>query len=256
MKKLILLLAPVAALFMMTGCSQVDSDQAGFKTWWGKPDNEVLGPGLYGVSPIGGNLIKYPVRDMKADIDMQAYTKDMQQAAFQIAVIYAPDKTRLVELHTKYGADYAHVIILPAVASAVKEVVGTWEADHLVNGRDKATAEIRDKTYAMLEGTPVLLKSLVIMNIDYSDVFERAIEEKVVQQQAAIKAKNKTAQVEEEAKQKIITAKAEAEAISIRAKALAENKDVVILNAIEKWDGKAPQTLAIGPGGNLFLPAK
>ena len=77
----------------------------------------------------------------------------------------------------------------------------------------------------------------------------------LLQQQAALKARNKTVQVEEEAKQKLVTAKAEAEAISIRAKALAENKDVVILNAIEKWDGKAPQTLSIG-AGNMFLPAK
>ena len=29
-----------------------------------------------------------------------------------------------------------------------------------------------------------------------------------------------------------------------------------MLNLIEKWDGKAPQTLSLGPGQNLFLPAK
>ena len=255
MKKLILLLAPVAAL-LITGCSQVDSDQAGFKTWFGKPDTPVLGPGLYGISPIGGNMVKYPIRDMRADVTMQAYTKDMQQAAFKVAVIYAPDRSRLIELHTKYGKDYALVIIEPAVASAVKDVVGQWEADQLVNGREKATAAIRDKTAAALNGTPVLLKSLSVMNIDYSDAFEKAIEEKVVQQQSAIKAKNKTVQVEEEARQKTITARAEAEAISIRAKALAENKDVVILNAIEKWDGHAPQTLVIGADGKIMLQAK
>jgi len=255
MKKIVIPLMLIAA-FLITGCSQIDSDQAGFKTSFGKPADSVLGPGLYGLNPIGGNMIKYPIRDMRADVKLPAYTKDMQQADFQVAVIYAPDRAKLIELHTKYGRDYAMVIIEPAVAAAVKDVVGQWEADQLVNGRDKATAAIREKVEASLSGTPVLLKSLAVLNIDYSDVFEKAIEEKVVQQQAAIKAKNKTAQVEEEAKQKLITAKAEAEAISIRAKALAENKDVVILNAIEKWDGKAPQTLSIGNGGNLFVPTK
>ena len=253
MKKLIML-APIAAL-LVAGCSQIDSDQAGFKTSFGKPDDVVLGPGLYGLNPIGGAMVKYPVRDMRVDVMLPAYTKDMQQADFQVAVIYAPDRSRLVELHTKFGKDYAKVVIEPAVAAAVKDVVGQWEAERLVNNRDKATASIQAKTAEFLKDSPVVLRSLAILNIDYSDAFEKAIEEKVVQQQAALKARNKTVQVEEEAKQKLVTAKAEAEAISIRAKALAENKDVVILNAIEKWDGKAPQTLSIG-AGNMFLPAK
>lgn len=95
-----------------------------------------------------------------------------------------------------------------------------------------------------------------ILNIDYSDVFEKAIEEKVVAAQDAIKAKNKTVQIEEEARQTLVKAEAEAKAISIRAKALSENKDVVYLNMIEKWDGNAPQTLVIGSDGNLFVPSK
>ena len=40
-------------------------------------------------------------------------------------------------------------------------------------------------------------------------------------------------------------------------KALNENKDIVFLNLIEKWDGKAPNTISIGgSGGGLFVPAK
>lgn len=248
--------AALVACSLLSGCGQVDSDQAGFKTSFGKPDAEVLGPGLYGVNPIGGNLVKYPIRDMRADVKLPAYTKDMQQADFQVAVIYAPDRAKLIELHTKYGRDYAQVIIEPAVAAAVKDVVGQWEADQLVNGRDKATAAIREKVVAALKDTPVLLKGLAVLNIDYSDVFEKAIEEKVVQQQAAIKAKNKTAQVEEEAKQKLIIAQSIAESMNIYGKAIKENRDLIFYEAIQKWDGKAPQTLSLGSGQNMFLPAR
>ena len=77
--------------------------------------------------------------------------------------------------------------------------------------------------------------------INYSDVFERAIESKVTAEQEALKAKNKTVQVQEEAKQKVIAAEAEAKSMAIRAKALSQNKSLVQYEAVQKWDGKMPQ---------------
>lgn len=246
MTKAALLCAAAAAA---AGCSQIDSDQAGFKTSFGKPDETVLGPGLYGISPIGGSMVKYTVREMRLDARLQAYTKDMQQADLSVAAVYAPDRSRLVELHVKYGPGYASVLVEPAVAAAVKDVVGQWEAERLVNNRDKATASIRDKASELLAGSPVSLRGLSIMNIDYSDAFEKAIEEKVVQQQSALKARNKTTQVEEEAKQQLIIAQSIADSMAIYGKAIKENRDLIFYEAIKKWDGKAPQYLAIGLNG-------
>ena len=57
----------------------------------------------------------------------------------------------------------------------------------------------------------------------------------------ALKAKNKTVQVQEEAKQKVIAAEAEAKSMAIRAKALSQNKSLVQYEAVQKWDGKMPQ---------------
>lgn len=77
--------------------------------------------------------------------------------------------------------------------------------------------------------------------IDYSDVFERAIEAKVTAEQDALKAKNKTVQIEEEAKQQIISAEAEAKSMAIRANALSKNKALVEYEAVQKWNGILPQ---------------
>ena len=80
-----------------------------------------------------------------------------------------------------------------------------------------------------------------MVEINYSEVFERAIESKVTAEQEALKAKNKTVQVEEEAKQKVIAAEAEAKSMAIRARALSQNKSLVEYEAVQKWDGKMPQ---------------
>ena len=249
MKKMMSIAIAIVGMMMstlVTGCGQINADEAGFKTWFGKVDTPVLDPGLYFINPIGGSLKTYTLRDIRVNYKMQAYTKDMQQADFEVAVTYAAKRDGLIDLHVKYGERYAAVILEPIAQAAVKDVVGQWEAEQLVNNREKATSAISEKIKALVADKPVLVKQINIMNIDYSDVFEKAIESKQVAQQKALEAKNKTAEIEEEAKQKLVSAKAEAEAIQIRAKALAENKDVIMLNFIEKWDGKAPSTLVVG----------
>lgn len=247
-------LAAIAGLLVVAGCGQIDADEAGFKTWFGKVDTPVLDAGLYWVNPIGGSLKTYTLRDIRVNYKMQAYTKDMQQADFEIAMTYAAKRDGLIDLHVKYGERYAAVILEPIAQAAVKDVVGQWEAEQLVNNREKATSAISEKVAALVADKPVLVKQINIINIDYSDVFEKAIESKQVAQQKALEAKNKTAEIEEEAKQKLVSAKAEAEAIQIRAKALAENKDVMMLNAIEKWDGILPKTVVLdGKQSSLFI---
>ncbi len=48
----------------------------------------------------------------------------------------------------------------------------------------------------------------------------------------------------------LIIAEAEAKAITVRAEALRSNKDIIQLNAIEKWDGKLPVYI----GGEAPIP--
>ena len=78
-------------------------------------------------------------------------------------------------------------------------------------------------------------------SIAYSETFEKAIENKVTAEQEALRAKNKTVQIQEEAKQKLISAEAEAKSMSIRAHALTQNKALVEYEAVQKWDGKLPE---------------
>ena len=80
-----------------------------------------------------------------------------------------------------------------------------------------------------------------LTNIDYSDAFEKSIEEKQIATQNAIKAKNNTVKIMEEAKQQVISAKAEAEAMRIKSNALKTNKSLIEYEAVQKWDGKLPQ---------------
>ena len=255
------------ALVLVAGCGQVDTHEVGLKTRWGKIASEPLTPDLYFISPIGMSLVTYDARETRRQVKAPTYTKDMQPVDLEVIITYSLDKTRIKEIHTSYGKDWDAKLVHPTIVSVVKEIIGQWEADKLVNGREQVTAEINKMIAEKLSGKPVNFGQLVIENIDFSDAFEKAIEAKQIATQEAIKAKNRTVQIEEESRQDVIRAeakakatlalaKAEAEAMEVRGKALRDNPDLIKLQFVEKWDGTAPNTLILGEGASPLINAK
>jgi len=171
---------------------------------------------------------------------MSAYTKDVQQADLAITVNNSVDDNSAHLLYKEIGMDYKTKVVAPQILKAVKDTIGKWEADLLVSNREKASDEILKSLKESLEPAHILVQGVVIEDINYSTQFERAIEEKQIATQDAIKAKNKTKQIEEEANQKILSAKAEAESMRIRSQALSQNQNLVAYEAVQKWDGKLP----------------
>ena len=103
-------------------------------------------------------------------------------------------------------------------------------------------------------GNILFLEDLVIKNINLSKELESAIEQKMVQEQEAAKAKFTQQKAEIEAKTAIIRAKGEAEAISVRGRAIRENPAVIDLQLLEKWNGITPLVVGGGKGTNILLP--
>ena len=241
MKKLLLCGAAVLCLFL-TGCGveQIDAGNRGVKTVWGEVQGESMPEGLYFYNFFSSNIYEIDCKTQNIAFVFDTYTKDVQQAKINFSVNYSVDSNNTHTLFKEVGRDYATKVIQPKVIQSVKDVVGKWEADALVANREKATNEIKTLLTDSLAKNYILVQNVVIENIEYSAQFEKAIEEKQIATQDAIKAKNKTKQVEEEAKQKVLSAKAEAESMRIRSQALSENKSLVAYEAVQKWDGVLP----------------
>jgi regulator of protease activity HflC (stomatin/prohibitin superfamily) len=158
-------------------------------------------------------------------------------------------------LFQEVGLDYANKIIVPVVEGTIKDIIGKWNAQDLIANREKSTEEILIKLQRQLSGKYVDVTDFQITDINYSNSFEKAIEEKVTAEQEALKAKNKTVQIEEEAKQKVIAAEAEAKSMEIRAQALSQNKSLVQYEAVQKWDGTLPRCIFVNsvPFNNMSL---
>ena len=204
--------------------------------------NRILGEGLYFKIPIYQQVKTLEVRTVKMEAEALAYSNDLQTVDAKIALNYHIDPLSVNKLYQEIGVDYENRIISPGIQEVIKAIVANYKAQDLIEKREKVKEEIKLALKERLTSRYILVDEFSIVNFDFSQEYERAIEAKQVAQQNALTAKNKLEQVKFEAEQRIAQAKGEAEAIKIQAEAITQQggKDYVSLKSIEKWDGKLP----------------
>ena len=215
--------------------------ERGVKVTLGKVSPQSFSEGVHLVTPFISKIKVMDVKTQKTNITTEVYTKDIQQARISYVINYNLQPENVHKMYREVGMDYVEKILMPVVEGSIKDVIGKWNAQDLVANRANATADILQKLQNQMLDRYINVTSFQIIDINYSDVFEKAIEAKVTAEQEALKAKNKTVQVQEEARQKIISAEAEAKSMAIRAHALTQNKALVEYEAVQKWDGKMPE---------------
>ncbi|MDR3237757.1 MAG: prohibitin family protein, partial [Spirochaetia bacterium] len=176
----------------------------------------------------------------KRDYATSAYTKDIQPADVKMSLSFNLRAESVVFTYKNYGLDWEEKIVIPNLHQALKDEIGKQNAVELVANREEVANKILLAVNKALEDLPIRATSFQLLDISFSDVFEKAIESKVVAVQKAQEAENVTKQIQEEAKQKVISAEAEARSMTIRAQALSQNRALVSYEAVQKWDGKLP----------------
>ena len=191
--------------------------------------------------PFISSMVEMDVRTRKMTDKTATYTSDIQTADLEYTFTYDLNPENVHMLYEKVGLDYEAKAILPSLNDVLKDVIGKWQAQELVANRDKARVDVVAGLKTRLDSRFFQNITFQFINIDYSDKFEGAIEDKVIAEQKAQEAVNNTKRIKEEAEQKLISAKAEAEAMEIKSEALSKNKGLTEYEAVQKWDGKLPQ---------------
>jgi len=243
--------ALLTALYL-TGCAEViDTGHRGVEVNYGEVVGDPLPEGFYWYNPFSTDIVEMDTRTQALMFTSVAYTKDMQQATFLTTLNFNIDQAAVTSVYKDVGMDWQNKLLPQVVHSSLKDTVGKWNAEELVSNRDRAKSEIQAKVTEALLKKRIIVTSLDITNIDFTEAFERAIEAKVVAVQNALAEQNRTKQVEEKARQTVASAEAEAESMRIRANALEANPKLVDYEAVQKWDGKMPQYM-LGGSGLMF----
>ena len=208
---------------------------------------DIYQPGLHFQIPLINSVIKLDVRTQKKETEVNAASANLQSIHTIVALTYHIDPGKVDSLYRQIGTEYEDRIISPAIQESVKAATAQFTAEELITKRPLVKEEIKGKLSERLEKSFIVVDDFSIVDFNFSEDFNKAIEEKQTAIQEASKAENDLKRIQIEAQQKIETAKADAESIRIQGEALKENNNLIQLKMVEKWNGILP-TYLLGNG--------
>ena len=227
-------------------------------------------PGLHFKTPMFDDVAKISVQSQSRSYEnVAAYSRDQQPAVMTVSVNYRLPADEVQTIYSEYGGSEGVLVRLldRKVFEQVKNVFGQFNAVTSIQERGRLNANIQEAVQSSVRG-PILVESVQIENIDFSDAYEASIEqrmlaevevqkvrqnaerEKVSAQITVTRAKAEADAVREQAQAEAdrTRLRGEAEAAAIRAKgaALRDNPALVDLIQAERWNGALPATMVPG----------
>lgn len=234
----------------------VDATEVGVVKELGKLVDEE-GPGTYFDFWVTKKVIKIDSKVRTITLDTAAYSKDAQTLTYSMKLQYQvlPDKAR--DIVSKYGTMEALETRLSSISDdRAKSVMGSYTAMDIIAKRSEM-GPLVSNTIAEAVGENYFVKivSVEIVNIDFSDAFEKAVEDKMIAEQNQLKQQYendaKVAKSKADAEAKIVEAEAEAKANKLLEQTLTDK--MIQKQYLEKWDGKLPSVVA-GDEASVIIP--
>jgi prohibitin 2 len=238
-------------LVIATSTFVVQPGFRGVEVRLGKVTEDFKAEGLGFKVPFISTIYPTSVRQRTRSMTTECYDSDLQPVTIEVNVLYRVPEKSVVTIFRDYQGEAFETLIAPRVEEALKEVAATRGAQMIVQQR----REVKIRTVEVARrkiGTNLLeIVDLVIFDIRLPSAIEDAIENKMVQEQAAEKAKFTQEKTQIEADTKVIRARGEGESIAIRGEALRDSAAFIKLEVVEQWDGRSP--LVVGGGGAGLL---
>lgn len=237
---LVIIPCAIVLLIVAVGCFDVvPAGYKGVKVTMGAVDDVVLNEGLAFKLPFAQSIVHVDARVKKYTVEGEtSASKDMQTITTNVAVNYRVDGAKVDELYKNLSLNYEDTIIAPAVSEGIKAVTSRYTAEEIITNRSEISGQIKELLKNQLEDKYIFVDSINIIDLTFSEAFDRAIEEKQVAEQNALKAEADLKRIKTEAEQAVVKAQGEAEAMRIKNEALTDS--IIELEFLNKWDGHMP----------------
>lgn len=173
-------------------------------------------------------VTQYDIYDSKVqnvEINTSAYSSDAQTMDIAMTLQYQISTENAIDIAKQYGNLDALQSRIEAIAiEKTKSVLSSYKAMDIISDRASMSPKVEESIIeAITDEYYVTVSTVVLTNIDFSDAFEKAVEEKMIAEQKKLQAEYendmKVAAAEAEAQAAIQKAEGEAKAKLIAAEA-------------------------------------
>jgi regulator of protease activity HflC (stomatin/prohibitin superfamily) len=164
---------------------------------------------------------------------------------------FQPKFDDLAKLHKEKSEAYKQRILLPAIRSAARSVVGRYTPEQLYSSkRDAIQLEIFEETKKIVNDQYIQLNEILVRDVTLPPSIKQAIERKLKQEQESLEYEFRLVTASKEAEKVRIEAKGKADANRILAASLTTNvlKDKGIEATIKLAESGNSKVVIIGSG--------
>ena len=205
---------------------------------------------------------KYDAKVQNLDIVTAAYSSDAQTMDVTMTLQYQIMSDKAIEIAKEYGSLTVLQNRIQSIAiEKAKSVLSSYKAMDIISDRASMSPQVEEAIKnSIADKYFVTISTVVLTNIDFSDAFERAVEEKMIAEQNQLRAEYenaaKIAAAEAEAKAAIEKAQGEAEAKLKAAEAEIQIAKAQAEAKIAKAQGEADAQLKIAQAEATALKLK
>jgi regulator of protease activity HflC (stomatin/prohibitin superfamily) len=180
------------------------------------------------------------------DDSIQALTSDGQPVGLELSVIYRIDDQNVWRLHEEIGPNYVEKILRPSIRETIRTVVSRYSVIELFSsnwidiartrgfsmddapdvgepvGRELVQQDMENTLKEKLYSKYLIIDTVLLRNVRFSDEYRQAIERKQVAQQEAERMKYVLEKAAKEKEEKVIIAEGDKQAAVIRAEGEAQ----------------------------------
>lgn len=252
---LISLCVSIAALIVLPASfHQVDAGTVAVVRHLGKIKG-IRNPGTYFDFYMTNSYETYDAKVQQDKILTSAYSKDGQTMDLEVFLQYSIQSEKVVNIATEYGSlDALQARIETVTIEKTKAVMSSAEAMTIIQNRATFSENVSASVRAGISGDYyVNVRDVVLTNIDFTNQFEKSVEDKVIaeqEKQASItraEAELEVARIE--AEKKITEAKGDAEAQLIAAEAAAKAATAKIIELARTLGYEIEETSVVTEDG-------
>lgn len=290
------IMAIFAIVIIINSFSIVGPTERGVKVSLGVASEDVLNSGLKVKLPFVQKIKKYdltPIQYKSAfkSVSDAAVTSDKQSILVNFELFWKYDEAKLYTVATKYNSKEAlYQPISTSLKGIIKNIVGKLSINEIIADQGGLTNQVKEALIQDTAYLPIIIDKFTITNIDWSEEYDKQIEQTALLAQQVEQAKQQALIVEAQAQKQVKEAEAklqaeklnaeaeiakaegEASAKKIRADAdayeaqkIAQNQAAyqkqwqyeIDLEKAKRWNGKeVPDAAYIVPGTGAVIPLK
>ncbi len=234
----------------------IGSGEAGvlYRTFGGGvvTDKPPLDEGFHIVAPWNRVYI-YEVRQQEVFEQMKVLSSNGLEIQIDASAWFQPKYDDLGKLHQEKSEQYINRILLPAIRSAARSVVGRYTPEQLYSSkRDAIQDEIFQETREIVDAQYIQLNEVLVRDVTLPPTIKDAIERKLKQEQESLEYEFRLVTAEKEAERQRIEAQGKADANRILSASLTDKilQDKGIEATLKLSESPNSKIVVVGSGDN------